>query len=78
MTIEHVREYRAAAASQPRWASPEIGDRFGAVARWWRVLVLKRRVSRMLGSAVRRPQRLRLEEMPDYLLRDIGLPPDLR
>ena len=71
MTIEQVREFRTSSASQPRWvAQPEFGVAVGGLARWWKALALKRRADRV--------QRIRIDEMPAYLLLDIGLPPDFR
>ena len=49
--------------------------RFG---QWFRLLVLRRYANAMLKRALRRPQRMNLDELSPHLLRDIGLPPDDR
>lgn len=48
---------------------------FGA---WFRTLVLRRYANAMLKRTLRRPRRTPLDQLSPHLLRDIGVPPDVR
>lgn len=49
--------------------------RFG---QWFRLLVLRRYANAMLKRTLRRPRRTHLDQLSPHLLKDIGLPPDVR
>lgn len=50
-------------------ATPGIGA-------WFKSLVLRAHANRLLRRTLGRPERIHLDEMPAYLKRDLGLPPD--
>lgn len=45
---------------------------------WFRMLVLRRYANAMLKRTLRRTQRTHLDQLSPHLLKDIGLPPDIR
>ena len=45
---------------------------------WFRSLLLRAHANRLLKRALGRPERMHVDEMPAYLKRDLGLPPDMR
>lgn len=47
------------------------------IAAWFGSLLSRAHANRLLRRALRRPDRIHLDEMPAYLKRDLGLPPDL-
>lgn len=49
--------------------------RFG---QWFRLLVLRRYANAMLKRTLRRSRRTHLDQLSPHLLKDIGLPPDVR
>lgn len=83
MAFEQVRNERARDAAELRQAVAGINvlradlpaRGFGA---WFRTLVLRRYANAMLKRTLRRPRRTHLDQLSPHLLRDIGLPPDVR
>ena len=83
MAYEQVRHERARDAVELRQAVASINvlradlpaRGFGA---WFRALVLKRYANAMLKRTLSRPRRTHLDQLSPHLLRDIGLPPDVR
>jgi uncharacterized protein YjiS (DUF1127 family) len=84
MAYEQVRNERAREATELRQAVASINvlradlpaRGFGA---WFRTLVLRRYANAMLKRTLgRRPRRTHLDQLSPHLLRDIGLPPDVR
>ena len=57
-----------------RDAAPQAAPGIGA---WFGSLLLRAHANRLLKRTLRPPQRVHLDEMPAYLKRDLGLPPDL-
>ena len=47
------------------------------VGAWLKSLLLRAHANRLLKRTLGRPERVHLDEMPAYLKRDLGLPPDL-
>lgn len=45
---------------------------------WFRRLVLRRYANAMLKRTLRQPRLTPLDQLSPYLLRDIGVPPDVR
>lgn len=78
MTIEHMRDFGIDAGLQPRAAAPTAIRALAGVLEWMKALASRRAARRMLKRVARRPEHLYLDEMPPYLLRDLGLPPDFR
>jgi uncharacterized protein YjiS (DUF1127 family) len=79
MTIEHFREFAPVPVFRPQAVEPAApAHALARLLRWVKALALRRAANRMLRRAVRRPQRIYLDEMPEYLLKDLGLPPDYR
>jgi len=83
MAFEQVRNERARDATELRQAVASINvlradlpaRGFGA---WFRTLVLRRYANAMLKRTLSRPRRTPLDQLSPHLLRDIGLPPDVR
>ena len=83
MAFEQVRNERARDAAELRQAVAGINvlrtdlppRGFGA---WFRTLVLRRYANAMLKRTLRRSRRTHLDQLSPHLLRDIGLPPDVR
>ena len=83
MAFEQVRNERARDATELRQAVASINvlradlpaRGFGA---WFRTLVLRRYANAMLKRTLRRTRRTPLDQLSPHLLRDIGLPPDVR
>ena len=61
-------------ARMRRDEAPLAGAGVGA---WFSSLLMRAHANRLLKRTLRRPDRIRLDEMPAYLKRDLGLPPDL-
>ena len=45
---------------------------------WFRTLVLRSYANAMLKRTLRRPRRTHLDQLSPHLLKDIGVPPDIR
>ncbi|MBN9362704.1 MULTISPECIES: hypothetical protein [unclassified Devosia] len=68
-------ELRQAVANINVWRADLPARGFGA---WFRTLVLRRYANAMLKRTLSRPRRTHLDQLSPHLLRDIGLPPDVR
>ncbi len=44
---------------------------------WFGTFLLRAHANRLLKRTLGRPERIHLDEIPAYLKRDLGLPPDL-
>ncbi|WP_055047526.1 hypothetical protein [Devosia sp. A16] len=83
MAYEQVKSDRTREAAELRQAIASINvlradlpaRGFGA---WFRTLVLRRYANALLKRTLRRPRRTPLDQLSPHLLRDIGLPPDVR
>ena len=83
MAFEQVKNERARDAAELRQAVAGINvlradlpaRGFGA---WFRTLVLRRYANTMLKRTLGRPRRTHLDQLSPHLLRDIGVPPDVR
>ncbi|CAN7229310.1 hypothetical protein LJR016_000758 [Devosia sp. LjRoot16] len=83
MAFEQVKNERARDAAELRQAVAGINvlradlptRGFGA---WFRTLVLRRYANTMLKRTLRRSRRTPLDQLSPHLLRDIGVPPDVR
>ena len=76
MSVGFVIEAEAAAGIRHGRAgvTPRAGR---GVAGWVRTMVLRAQANRLLRRTLRPPvQQLNLDEMPAYLRRDLGLPPN--
>ncbi|WP_423065266.1 hypothetical protein [Devosia sp. CN2-171] len=73
MSVGYLIEVEKSARMQPDEA-PLAAPAVGA---WFRSLLLRAHANRLLRRTLRRPERIHLDEMPAYLKRDLGLPPDL-
>lgn len=69
MSVGYLIEVEKSARMR-RDEAPLAGPGVGA---WFSSLLMRAHANRLL----RRPDRIRLDEMPAYLKRDLGLPPDL-
>ncbi|KQW79094.1 hypothetical protein ASC89_12390 [Devosia sp. Root413D1] len=83
MAFEQVRNERARDATELRQAVAGINVlRADLPARgfgqWFRTLVLRRYANAMLKRTLRRSRRTPLDQLSPHLLRDIGVPPDVR
>lgn len=83
MAYEQVKNERARDAAELRQAVASINvGRADLPARgfgqWFRTLVLRRYANAMLKRTLRRSRRTHLDQLSPYLLRDIGVPPDIQ
>ena len=83
MAHEQVKSDRTRDAAELRQAIASInGLRADLPARgfgvWFRTLVLRRYANAILKRTLGRPRRTPLDQLSPHLLRDIGLPPDVR
>jgi len=83
MAYEQVRHERARDAAELRQAVASINVLRAdlparGVGAWFRTLVLRRYANAMLKRTLSRPRRTPLDQLSPHLLRDIGLPPDVR
>jgi hypothetical protein len=82
MTFERIERAEAALHGAPRRLVLPAGigseARPSPLGQWLRALVLKRSANAMLRRLLHRQRPTNIEELSPYLLRDLGLPPDIR
>ncbi len=81
MTIEHIASdagRHAAGVLSGGSAVRENDAPASGLAQWVRLLVQRHAAAALLRRTLRRPRRMRLDELSPYLRNDIGLPPDVR
>lgn len=74
MSVGYLIEVEKSAVPQRDEALPAGAAGIGV---WFQSLLLRAHANRLLKRTLGHPQHLQLDEMPDYLKRDLGLPPYL-
>jgi hypothetical protein len=84
MTFDHVNGSKLIRTVEGRWIAESGAVSLRAdppvrgLRRWFRALVMRRYADAMLKRTLRSRKRSGLDGLSPYLLKDVGLPPDVR